>query len=83
MSPADSDTMRTELRDTIHKLNNLLTTLLVQGEAVLLAKPGGDIEVRATRIVEAAEEAESVLRACRTRILEPEPDLEATFPPAD
>ena len=83
MNPAESDAMRTELRETIHKLNNLLTTLLVQGEAVLLANPGGDIEARATRIVEAAEEAESVLRACRTRILEPEPDLEATFPPAD
>ncbi len=82
MTPVDPEELRDDLRQTIHKLNNLLTTMLVQGESLRLTSQDAAVNERATRIVDAAEEAESVLRACRSRLLEPEPDLEASFPPA-
>ncbi len=80
MPSRDSEDLRTELRSTIHKLNNLLTTVFVQAESMLLTDPEGSSASRARSILDSAAQAEAVLKRCRARLLDPEPDLPASFP---
>ncbi len=69
----DPAEMRAEVRDTVHRLNNLLTTVLVQSESILLEKPDDRIARRVESILQTAEEADRVLRQCRARMLDEEP----------
>jgi len=67
-----------DARTTIHKLNNLLTTVLVRCEASMLSDPDGPHAAAFRTILESAEEAESTLRRFRESL-----DEAAAADPAD
>ncbi len=68
-SPAEEDARR-----VVHKLNNLLTTVLVRCDASLLADPEGPHSAAFRTILESATEAEATLRRFRESL---EPNVAA------
>jgi len=66
-----------DARDTVHRLNNLLTTVFVQAEALLAGGASIPPRDRAEAILGSATEAQQVLRAFRQRIDGPAPGREA------
>lgn len=80
MSAPEIEQLRTDVRQTVHKLNNLLTTVLVQADSILLTQPDPTVTRMVESILDSAIEAESVVKNCRAAVLEPAPEPGRAMP---